>query len=541
MNDLGDPPKLRICIVYDCLFPYTVGGAERWYRNLAERLAAEGHSVTYLTLRQWDRDQRGEAAGVDVVTVGPRCSLYNAAGARRIAPPLIFGLGVLWRLLRHGRSYDVVHASSFPFFSLLAIALLQPFFGYRIVVDWFEFWSKDYWRAYLGPLRGRIGWWVQALCARVPQQAFCLARLTADRLAVQGINGPITTLEGAYAGSLDTHEPRVAEATVVFAGRHIPEKRVGAVIPAVMRARERLPRLGACIFGTGPETPAVAAAARRVAETTGASPIEICGHAPSATVEDRLARALCMLLPSSREGYGLIVIEAAAKGVPSILVRGEDNAATALIEEGVNGFVAASASPDDLADAILRVHEAGYAMRASTADWFARNAKRLLLTSSLETVVAAYGAEDAADGAGAASWISAGGNAERLRYAAVSACCLLLHNVIVIGGAWLGLHYAAGMVVSFVVLVLTGYMAHATFTFRSGPSARSLAAYTLACLVNFPVALAVMFAFCTLLRLPVAIGAPATSIVMIAFNYVAARVSIAGRGVSLALPRWARN
>ena len=30
---------LRICVIYDCLFPHTVGGAERWYRNLAERLA----------------------------------------------------------------------------------------------------------------------------------------------------------------------------------------------------------------------------------------------------------------------------------------------------------------------------------------------------------------------------------------------------------------------------------------------------------------------------------------------------------------------
>ena len=49
---------MRVCVVYDCLFPYTVGGAERWYRNLAERLAAEGHEVTYLTLRQWDRGER---------------------------------------------------------------------------------------------------------------------------------------------------------------------------------------------------------------------------------------------------------------------------------------------------------------------------------------------------------------------------------------------------------------------------------------------------------------------------------------------------
>ena len=32
--------RVRICIVYDCLYPYTIGGAERWYRNLAERLSA---------------------------------------------------------------------------------------------------------------------------------------------------------------------------------------------------------------------------------------------------------------------------------------------------------------------------------------------------------------------------------------------------------------------------------------------------------------------------------------------------------------------
>src|SRR5215218_10102115 len=49
--------RMRICVLYDCLFPYTVGGAERWYRNLAERLAAGGHEVTYLTLRQWDRGE----------------------------------------------------------------------------------------------------------------------------------------------------------------------------------------------------------------------------------------------------------------------------------------------------------------------------------------------------------------------------------------------------------------------------------------------------------------------------------------------------
>src|ERR1700754_1021587 len=100
---------MRICLVYDCLFPYTVGGAERWYRSLAGRLAAEGHEVTYLTLRQWPRGETPDGGGgVGGRTVGPRMPLSTSGGRRRIAPPLVFGLGVLWHLLSQGRRYDVV-------------------------------------------------------------------------------------------------------------------------------------------------------------------------------------------------------------------------------------------------------------------------------------------------------------------------------------------------------------------------------------------------------------------------------------------------
>ncbi|HEY2630788.1 MAG TPA: glycosyltransferase family 1 protein, partial [Solirubrobacteraceae bacterium] len=64
---------MRVCLIYDCLYPYTVGGAERWYRNLAERLAQEGHEVTYLTLRQWERGEKLDLdPRVRVVEAGPR-------------------------------------------------------------------------------------------------------------------------------------------------------------------------------------------------------------------------------------------------------------------------------------------------------------------------------------------------------------------------------------------------------------------------------------------------------------------------------------
>ena len=207
---------MRICLIYDCLFPYTVGGAERWYRNLAERLVAEGHEVTYLTLRQWPR---GEPLDIDprirVVVAGPRMALYTGP-RRRILPPLVFGAGVLWHLLRHGRRYDVVHTCAFPYFSLLAAALARPLGRYGLVVDWFEVWSRQYWRGYLGGIGGRVGELVQWVCARVPQRAFCFSQLHAKRLRELGLRGPITVLRGLYAGSQKARCPPRARGASSF-------------------------------------------------------------------------------------------------------------------------------------------------------------------------------------------------------------------------------------------------------------------------------------------------------------------------------------
>jgi glycosyltransferase involved in cell wall biosynthesis len=379
-------PPVRVCIVYDCLFPWTVGGAERWYRNLAERLAADGHEVTYLTLRQWDRGSEPDLPGVDVRAVGPRMALYDE-GRRRILPPLVFGVGVLAHLLRRGRRYDVVHTASFPYFSLLAAGVLRPRMRFGLVVDWHEVWSRAYWSQYLGHVGGAIGYGVQLLCVRVPQRAFCFSRLHRDRLHAEGLRGEATVLEGEYAGDLTPPEPNHADTVAVFAGRHIPEKRAPAVVPAVRAARERVPGLRGVIFGDGPEREAVLAA---IAREGLQGIVEARGFVDATEVDAALRGALCMVLPSRREGYGMIVVEASARGTPSVVVRADDNAAVELVDDGVNGVIAASASPEDLAAAIVRVHQAGDELRRSTCDWFARNARRLSLEASLEQVVARY-------------------------------------------------------------------------------------------------------------------------------------------------------
>jgi glycosyltransferase involved in cell wall biosynthesis len=379
---------MRVCVVYDCLFPYTVGGAERWYRNLAERLSADGHEVTYLTLRQWDRGERIDLdERVRVVTAGPRMALYTPGGRRRILPPLVFGLGVLLHLLRNGRRYDVVHTCSFPYFSLLAAALVRPLTRFELIVDWFEVWSRSYWLDYLGGAGGRVGALVQRLCALVPQRAFCFSELHAQRLREEGLRGPVTVLRGLYGGPSEPVTPRPADPLVLFAARLIPEKQATLGVAAMALATKRIDGLRGEFLGDGPERAALDAS---IAEHGLTETVSAPGFADSDIVDAEMRRALCILLPSRREGYGMVVVEAAARGTPSIVVAGEDNAATELIAEGVNGTIAARPDPESVADAIVRVSDAGITLRESTVDWFAENRDRLSLEHSLAIVLDSY-------------------------------------------------------------------------------------------------------------------------------------------------------
>jgi hypothetical protein len=67
--------------------------------------------------------------------------LYTATGRRKISPPLRFGWGIFWHLLRHRGDFDIVHTCSFPYFSLIGARLACALGGPAVVTDWYEVWS----------------------------------------------------------------------------------------------------------------------------------------------------------------------------------------------------------------------------------------------------------------------------------------------------------------------------------------------------------------------------------------------------------------
>ena len=175
--------------------------AERWYRNLAERLAAEGHEVTYLTLRQWAGRRGAAIPGVAGRRRGAAHALYGARGRRRIAAAR-FGLGVFWppaapRPALRRRPHRVV--------SLLLAARRRRRASARgasaLIVDWHEVWTPRLLARVPGPRR-------RARRLRACSASACAFRsgrsasrgCTRAACASRACAASVTVLEGEYAG-----------------------------------------------------------------------------------------------------------------------------------------------------------------------------------------------------------------------------------------------------------------------------------------------------------------------------------------------------
>ena len=73
------------------------------------------------------------------------------------------------------------------------------------------------------------------------------------------------------------------------------------------------------------------------------------------------------------------------------------------------------------------------------------------------------------------------------RFLTVGFACALLHNAIMLGGYWLGLHYAVSSVISFVIVVVFGYWLHSTWSFPDAERGRTpFARYALIASANLP-------------------------------------------------------
>ena len=342
---------MKIAYVTDVLYPYVKGGAEKRIWEVSRRLAGRGHSVHIYCMKYWAGDDVIESEGVFLHGVCKPMDLYAASGRRKISEAVYFSLKLFLPLLRG--DYDVVDCNQFPFFPLFTSKFCCALKGKKLISTWHEVWGKKYWTKYLGAL-GLAGFLVEKATTFLPEAFISVSDKTRRDLVEFGVkNGKITVIpNGIELSRIQSIKPSEEKSDIVFVGRLIKEKNVDVLIKAVSLLDESV---NCIIIGDGPEKERLE---RLVVERSLQGKIRFTGFLGFAELISVMKSSRVFVLPSTREGFGVSVLEAFACGLPVIAVKAEKSAASDLIEDGVNGFTC-TLNEQELADKIKIVVSGG--------------------------------------------------------------------------------------------------------------------------------------------------------------------------------------
>lgn len=218
--------------------------------------------------------------------------------------------------------------------------------------------------------RPRWHWWVQRWAARFAERVIVPSRSVADLAAARcGIDpAQLVVIPNGVDLALFDLPPRPAPrpddtVRVGFIGRLDPVKRVADLLDALGHLP---PRYRLDLFGDGPERSRLQRLARRLELET-----RVTFHGKVARPHEALSELDLLVLPSEAEGFGLVLAEAMAAGVPVVAT-----AALGIVDvvtDGVTGLLTPVARPDLLAATIQSaLTEPGRTQRLQAARHHAR-------------------------------------------------------------------------------------------------------------------------------------------------------------------------
>lgn len=307
------------------------GGSEVYAEHIADGLARIGHEVTLFTARYPGSAAREtRPSGVTVVRAGGQLSVYVQAW---------------WQHLRGrlGQPEIIVEVQNgMPFLARLWARRIPVMVLVHHV-------HRRQWRIVFGPLRARLGWWLESKVApRINRGVpyVTVSEVSRHELVELGVAADdIEVIHNGTGEPMPIELPKSAHPSLLVLGRLVPHKRVEIALDTVAVLRGEMPDLRLAVAGRGWWETQLREYAERIGVTDS---VDFVGFVSPDERHALYSRSWVSLVPSVKEGWGLVVVEAGAHGVPSVAFDGAGGVTESIVD-GRTGLIARA---DDVADFI---------------------------------------------------------------------------------------------------------------------------------------------------------------------------------------------
>lgn len=359
---------MKILLVADQYYPPTLGGSAISSRRLAHGLAERGHQVSVIAPSLSFRHAIEHDGNTTVYRCRSVSPLISAPGKK--APPRFALLpdGMVERTLNKVQP-DVIHIQTPAYIGAIALKIAKrmgipvvatnhampenvlPFVPFKVNKDWrpYKIYEARYWEEIISLLE-------QCDFVTAPTNLAC-DMLFENGLSKQAV--PVSNGVDLHLFKPPTPEEKrslkerfgfpLDRPIALYAGRLSVEKRLDVLVEALPKALSRA-AFHMVFTGSGPmDVPSMIADVGCSAHAT------FTGMVDEATLPLIYRAADLFILPSEAELQGMVLLEAAASGLP--LIGANASAIPEIVHHGDNGFLHVPGSSEDLAERIVQLVE----------------------------------------------------------------------------------------------------------------------------------------------------------------------------------------
>lgn len=297
--------SLKIAFLTELFHPH-VGGCERRFMEIGRRLASKGHDIHVFT-SLYDRNlpKEEKVNGINVHRYAHSGNYVTPDGFRSVGGIMKYSVMSFTQLL--GSDYDLYYSNQWPMLhSLCAKPVATP-----LIQEWCEVWTNCLKVTLMQKMLKHVGYYHVAVSEFTRQRLINLLKIDPSKV--------VLIPNGVDFAKFNTSRAKVW-GRIVYAGRIVPHKRVKLLVNAFREVKRKIPAAELHVIGSGPGLESV----KKLASTI--KDCHVHGFLPEDEMVDLLKSAWLFVLPSEREGSGLVVLEAMAAGVPFVTINHPDNA-----------------------------------------------------------------------------------------------------------------------------------------------------------------------------------------------------------------------